>query len=62
MRLMALVLAGMLAVCVADNQAFAASCSSGAYCYRGCSSGAYCYRGGSQKHKRHMKHSAGKTS
>jgi hypothetical protein len=59
MRAMALVLASMLVVFVADSQAFAAKRSSGvanpdrqyyAGAERGCGGGAYCYRSGSHKH------------
>ncbi len=60
MRVMALVLASMLAVIVVDGQAFAAKRSSGvanpdrqyyAGAARGCGGGAYCYRGGSHLKK-----------
>ncbi len=57
MRVIALALASMLAVFVADTHAFAAKSSSVANpdrqyyqgAARGCGDGAYCYRSGSQK-------------
>jgi hypothetical protein len=60
MRIMTLALASMLAVFVAESQAFAAKRSSGAAnpdrqyyqgAARGCGGGAYCYRSGSHSKK-----------
>jgi hypothetical protein len=60
MRIITLALASMLAVFVADSQAFAAKRSSGAAnpdrqyyqgAARGCGGGAYCYRSGSHSKK-----------
>ncbi len=60
MRILTLALASMLAVFVADSQAFAAKRSAGAAnpdrqyyqgAARGCGGGAYCYRSGSHSKK-----------
>jgi hypothetical protein len=60
MRVLALVIASMLAVFAADSQALAAKRSSGvanpdrqyyAGAARGCGGGAYCYRSGSESKK-----------
>jgi hypothetical protein len=60
MRIMTLALASILAVFVADSQAFAAKHSSGAAnpdrqyyqgAARGCGGGAYCYRSASHSKK-----------
>jgi hypothetical protein len=58
MRLMALALASMLAVFLADSQAFAAKRGTsitnldGYYAQRCSGSNAYCYRSGSQKNSK----------